>query len=412
MIKKKLKHVKRKKSKRNSPLEEYKNVLRKYLALNEEHEYIDFIWGVIYANRLDTDPVWAYLIGAPGSGKTVAVNPMDGHSGVRLVGTMNKASLLPSRKGRPPKDENKKKETPGVLAALDKKTLIIKDLTTMLNMDYEEFKAILGVLRDAYDGSHTRATGDGINKVTAKFGIIAAVTGVIDTHKIMNTELGERFISYRMKPVSKEEKKRKKDLAKKYKRSEKEDVMRAATYIMLDRNPQEPEVHVNYDKWIQETADLVAHARRSDKRNRQTRDVHLSEEEDPIRLYEELLAFTKGLAMANGRRNVIPDDIRLMRYVGLSCLPGKRIKLIETMLKDGLLTVDDFRKEKDWQGISATTIREEMQVLEMLGICKSKKIKQIRGAPETAWKLINADRWYRLVNKSDDDLLYGVGETG
>lgn len=395
-----------KKSKKTNPFEKYMKVMKKYLALNEEHEYIDFIWGVIFANRLDADPVWAYLIGAPSSGKTIVVNPMEEHPSVMLVDKLNKAALLPSRRGRPPKEKAEKPKL-GLLNHLDGRTLVIKDLTTMMNTNYDELKEILGVFRTAYDGSLVRYTGDGVNKAASKFGIIAAVTGTIDRHKIMSSEVGERFIAYRMKGVSNAEKARKKILKRKYSKTEMFDALQIATYEMLNREPIEPEIHDNYDKWIKETANLIAHARRTESRNKKSRDVHLTEEEDPIRLYGELLSFTKGLAMAKGRKNVVPDDIRLMRYVGLSCLPGKRIKLISALLQKEYLTVNDFKKNKEWWGISPATIREEMQVLEMLDICKGKKIKQIRGAPETAWKLIDTNRWYRLINKKDDDLLYG-----
>ena len=102
--------AKRKSSKGDNPVDIYKKRISKYLVLNESHDYIDFVWGVVFANRLDVKPIWAYLIGPSSAGKTTILDPMDGHDSIVSVDTLSKASLLPGiGSGRPPSKSGKVK---------------------------------------------------------------------------------------------------------------------------------------------------------------------------------------------------------------------------------------------------------------------------------------------------------------
>ena len=96
-------------------------------------------------------------------------------------------------------DSKDKSKTFGILPDLNGKLLIIKDLTLMLQTMRPE-DSVFAYLRAAYDGELAIAHGSGHKRqyYKSKFGIIAAVTPVVDRFRNINSVLGERFISIRM----------------------------------------------------------------------------------------------------------------------------------------------------------------------------------------------------------------------
>jgi hypothetical protein len=87
----------------------------------------------------------------------------------------------------------------GIMQTLDRKVLLVKDLSVLLDLDRHERDAVFSQLRTAYDGELT--CGYGISRelisVKATFGLIAAVTPVIDNYQTVASLLGERFLKVR-----------------------------------------------------------------------------------------------------------------------------------------------------------------------------------------------------------------------
>jgi hypothetical protein len=89
---------------------------------------------------------------------------------------------------------------PSLIPKLNNKVLIIKDLTTILEMRQPERDAIFGILRDAYDGKIEKVFGNMvIRRYKSLFGILAGVTPVIESINRTNATLGERFLKYRIR---------------------------------------------------------------------------------------------------------------------------------------------------------------------------------------------------------------------
>jgi len=138
--------------KKRNPVEIYKRKISKYIVLTQNHDYIDFVFGVIFANRLDVKPIWAYLIGPSSAGKTTILDPLEGHESIYATDTMTKASLLPGiGPGRPTEKSAKMAIKNSVLNQADGKILVVKDLSPLLTEDYKELKSILGILRSSWD---------------------------------------------------------------------------------------------------------------------------------------------------------------------------------------------------------------------------------------------------------------------
>lgn len=156
---------------------------------------VDFIVSMIVSNLWspDADPLWGWLIGPPGSCKTELVRPLDGYEHVHYLSSLSGAALC---SGYDPKGEGK---DVSLLPLLDRKVLVIKDFTAVLGQHPQTLQQIFGDLRDAYDGSYGKHFGTvGGRNYRVKFGMLAAVTPVIDDLAMQQVILGERFLAFRI----------------------------------------------------------------------------------------------------------------------------------------------------------------------------------------------------------------------
>lgn len=393
-----------------NPVERYKKKISKYLVLNESHDYIDFVWGVIYANRLDTKPIWAYLIGPSSAGKTTILDPMDGHESIVCIDTLSKASLLPGYSiGRPRKDDNEKRLKNSLLSQVDEKILIIKDLSPLLTEDYKELKSILGILRSAYDGKFAKSFGNiGRVEIKCKFGLIAAVTDAIDNHSIIDSELGQRFIGYRMPAISLKEERAICDAILNNKESVLNEALHEAAREMLDREPEEPGITKQQADAIMYAAEVVALARTAITRNKFTRDADVARPERAARLYSQLISLTKGVAMARGHKKVMGEDVVFVRHIAAHTLSLEMLRLLNMFLEKGGLTTNDLHKRFCW---CKRTCEEKLNNLMLVEICNTEQIVGQNGKDETMWMLKKPDQWEKMLRKLDYDVCYSGSES-
>lgn len=145
---------------------------------------------VILANRLDSVPIWLYLVGPASSLKSTILKAMEGAIEVYMLDQLTENTLVSGFK-------DKKNRDMSVLPQLNRKVVVMKDFTTILNMRSESRNAIFGQLRGAYDGFIDKGTGVGMIQHRAKFGILAGVTGAIEMLRSAENVLGERFMYFR-----------------------------------------------------------------------------------------------------------------------------------------------------------------------------------------------------------------------
>ncbi|HPS55665.1 MAG TPA: hypothetical protein PLP05_08705, partial [Sedimentisphaerales bacterium] len=238
-------------------LEKFKKVCHKYLVIGND-EYIDVIFGVIFANRLDSKPVWLYLVSSPSSGKTEIVQSLSSSPVIYSLSHLTANTLI---SGKILKEGEK---DPSLLPKLDGKTLIIKDLTALLSGRRETLMEIMGQLRDAYDGTAKKVFGTGKEtEYKSKFGVIAAVTNIIDKHSGILAALGERFITYRC-PTPSEEEQRKRCFVASHNtkvRQQEQEMSEAANAVLSNNNTKIPELSDSFIEKIIDVASFVAKAR-------------------------------------------------------------------------------------------------------------------------------------------------------
>jgi len=388
-----------------NPVEIYKKKISKYFVLPKNQDYIDFVFGVIFANRLDVKPIWAYLIGPSSAGKTTLLDPMAGHESIYATDTLTKASLLPGiGVGRPTEKTTRMVVRNSLLKQTDGKILVIKDFSPLLTEDYKELKSILGILRSAYDGTFVKNFGSiGRVEIECRFGLIAAVTDAIDNHLIVDAELGQRFIGYRMPRISMKEERAICDAVRNNKQSELNEVLHEAAYEMLDREPKEPNITKKQADTIMYAVEVVALARTAIVRDKYTHDASVARPERTARLYSQLISLAKGVAMARGHRRVMGEDVVFVRHVAAHTLSLNMLRLLNMFLEKEGLTSDDLIKRFGW---CKRTCDEKLDNLRLIGICDVQRIAGHGGRDENMWTLRKQGQWEKMLKKLDYDVCY------
>lgn len=174
--------------------EELDEVFKKWFKIRDNDIALDVLLGTCFANKLKGDPVWMYFVGSPGSRKTAMLMSLNKSSFVETVSSVTPASLISGMRATGSED-------PSLIPKLNNRMLVIKDVTTILSGASFVRDEIFGILRDAYDGYIEKVWGNGLKKsFKSKFGIIGAVTPVIDGYQSAQAILGERFLKVRLEP--------------------------------------------------------------------------------------------------------------------------------------------------------------------------------------------------------------------
>ncbi len=165
---------------------------RKWLKLDQP-EILDIVFGAAFANRMELPPLWIFLVGQSGSGKSEVLMSLSNAPLINDTSSITDKTLISGM--------DFGKQDPSLIPKLIGKTWVVKDFTTILDLRQEARDAIFSILRDAYDGKVERGFGNGVRsrRYVGKFGIIAGTTGKIDSVANKNAALGERFLRWRIK---------------------------------------------------------------------------------------------------------------------------------------------------------------------------------------------------------------------
>lgn len=184
-------------------LEELKERVRKYIYLEDEAMLEVFLAANI-ANRLKLgNPVWLLLVGPSSSGKTQLIRPLalSDERFIHSVDELTENTFLSGAQGKVGEEMSllKRIGSHGILA--------ISDLTVLFSMNSETLHAILGKLRAIYDGELSKSTGNKSQIVKWKgyLGVIGASTPSIYAGFEQVSDMGERFLCYRMHPYNETE---------------------------------------------------------------------------------------------------------------------------------------------------------------------------------------------------------------
>lgn len=307
-------------------LKQFKRVCHKHLVMSDD-SYLDVVFGAVIANRLDSTPVWLYLVGPPSSGKTEVLRCLTGNH-IYQLDKLTRKTLVSGWQ-----DPKERKRENSLLPLLDGKVMVIKDFTAMIHDRKENLLDTIGQLRAASDGYYTGVFGTGKSKTfVSKFGIIAGVTNVIDKHRGLLAELGERFLTYRCPDVSDEEATLRclKVLSKAGLKQQQAEMTAAATKV-LQTPLHKVILSDSFKNKIIEIAKFVAVARCEVVRNPYSKEPEIPIPEVPTRLTRQLCDLAVGIAIIQGRRYVTKDIQQLVQKTALDSLTLKRLRLLKVL---------------------------------------------------------------------------------
>lgn len=132
-------------------------------------------------------PLWAFLIGVPSSGKTTLIDSYGGNN--QWFDCLSKLSSESLVSGWSDDSD----EEASYLPRLDNKTLFVKDFTVTLQETIEKQKKVMAILTDIYDGFIKVHYGNRkLNEFVTYFNMVAGVTPIVYAHSAVS--IGERFL--------------------------------------------------------------------------------------------------------------------------------------------------------------------------------------------------------------------------
>jgi len=161
---------------------------RKYLHIDDNMERsLAVIFATAISIQLPGDPLWVFLVGPPGSGKTALLKSTRDATCCQFESRMTAHSLISGYKTTDGSD-------PSLLPKLRGRCLVLRDYTEIISMPAGVQEELYGTLRQAYDGSIRTPFGNQVtrNYDNCYFSLIAGVTDII--HGDERATLGERFL--------------------------------------------------------------------------------------------------------------------------------------------------------------------------------------------------------------------------
>ena len=355
---------------------------RRWLEL-PKIEPIDVMFGSVFANRLSGDPLWLFLVGPPGCGKTEQLMTLNDAPLIMTTSSLTSASLISGANFFGGGD-------PSLIPRLNGKLLVIKDFTTILKMHYQQRDEIFGILRDAYDGRVEKWFGTGTHRVyESNFGILAGVTPAIEEYSAMFAVLGERFVKYRFPPMTD-------DLERK--------IIRRALYNIA----KEPDLRAELMEVSAETlnravesnappkfddetmeqiiglAQWVARLRAVVSREKYTGQViYRPAPEMGTRLAKQFCKLAMGIALFNQRDEIIDKDMDTVIHVARDSAPDIAEEIVKQMYLRGRHSHSTTGDISKWAFMTQQTTLKILQDLEILRVVDRKKGARMC----SSWKL-------------------------
>jgi hypothetical protein len=321
-------------------------------------------------------PIWLSIVGPPSSGKTVMLEsleellpvfPMGGFSENSFVSGMNSRRRGGGETPRGVLEQiaDERDYDNGVFESYGTKFLTFPDFTAIFGVRPEVRHKVLGQLRMLYD-QYVAPIPYGNGKSVSfrgRIGALAASTPAWDKFMGPETEMGERFILWRIARVNsqktaavglmQDETVMKKEL---------QEVMKNLEKMKLNPLPTvDPLI-----RWVVELADKTAIARtviRFDPYTRQPEDS--ARPEAAPRLAKQLMQMAKGLMLVKGIGECEDEQIkRPLERIAVSSLPLGRFDVLSTMPEEGCGISDIV----DAISMPTTVVKRNMLCLMMLDI--------------------------------------------
>ena len=359
------------------------------------------------------DPIWLFLVEASSGFKTELIRSfsthlidpsIEKHDLVHAVSKLTPNTLVSGRAGR----------DVDLLPKLHHRCLTIKDFTTILTMYRMERDAIIGQLRDMFDGRYTADYGSAAQHkaYTSSFNVIAGVTPDIDNFHIVTQQLGERFLKDRPRTLN-----RLKLAAAAFKHSGLEDdkkgadgqiekkgirteLQEAVNEFILDKLPQVDAITKDciydpYDTNLQLISDFCCRGRTAIIKDERGNLLYEPQPEQPGRFTKQLTKLLASVCFINEKSAVSDREFRIIMNVAFNSLPYPRYKVIESLYNKGKLAQLPLSEIVESSLLPKSTVKGAIADLRILRI-----IDSIRGVSGEG-KDEKAQNAYKLTNRTE-----------
>ena len=314
------------------------------------------------ANKLPGPPVWLMIVAPPSSGKSEVIMGISGIAGVHKISkvtskTFASGMMQPAGDGGSPSLLEPLHETKQWL-------LVLKDFGTIQSLPSLDRNAILGQLREIYDGQFSANYGTGVEvNWSGKLGMLVGATPAVDRQYRWSAELGERFVQFR---PSAPDQKRVAD--------------RAAAATDQERELREAVVNAYQDGFaaavqlldaqsldslaleqVKALSIFVSESRRPILHDRYKGSWEVLEAEGPGRLVKILVqVYRAAQACYAGNQN---SALRLTMRIAVDSIPGHRGRILRELVRSplgltagrvaGILSCDDNTARTELQNLVA-----------------------------------------------------------
>ena len=390
-------------------LEDVHRVFREHMHL-QDTDAVDLTLAVCASKMIEGDPVWMFLVGPPGSGKTMTMSGLTTFSHAYSTSSLTSHALISGH------GTNGGGTDPSLIPRLDGKILLVKDFTSILSMRDTDKEEIFGILRDAFDGSCGKIFGNGIERnYKSRFTVLAAVTPRIYDVGEQHQSLGERFLKYaigdNMEHVSEED-----IISKAIENVSQSESIRDALAEVTDRyltglmEQGDVLAQVKMDNPTKQRLILLAQIgsviRGTVTHHKYRDDIMLGRpfREVGTRLGTQLAKLARSLAFVRGRSEVGEEDYRLVKRVVLDTISQRHEDIIRTLFRmtgeagADWVKIDDLVQRMRYPKSTVRRLLDDMLILQVVDKKRVEKQTEYRLAPRMHGWLVTTG-------------LYATGET-
>ena len=327
-----------------------------------------FMLALCLTEQLNGPPLWAYVVGPPGCGKTLVVSSLQDSDRVLFRSSISPKCLISGWR------EKGSTIDPSVLAQVHGKTLANRDATELFSQLQAIVNETMSIMRGAYDGYVSRSFGNGvIREYCMHFSCIMCVTGIIN--QFQGASMGERFLKFHFREQSAADREARVVSAIMSTGTEagSDERMRRVVSRFLARNDT---TRIVPEKWfvkrLKPLVDFISLLRTAVSRDFKGELTMQPEQEYPTRVAKQLTKLGMGLAFVDGRTVLHPRDFAVLKRIATDTVFGMHTNIVKALHSSGGAMT--YRALAEVTGIPVATLFRRVDDMAVMKIVKRQEI--------------------------------------
>ncbi len=361
---------------------------KKVFLINDPY-IIKMAASIPVSQRMPSDPIWLFLVGISGAGKTEFINSLTMVKDAWPISSLTSKTLISGAKS--------KEGDTSLLLKIGSGILIIEDFTTILSEPDEQINAIMGQLRGIYGGRFDKPFGTGENvEWIGKITIFAGATSVVHDMREKYGALGERFAMYHLiLPDGKEAALRAMKNQNSGKMGEYRKKLQEEMHYYIDER-----LHIPTDSvpLLQEElqidlinlAEMATRARTPvarDWRSPQKDITSIPQPESPTRFSSQLQIQAQAFMVINQNeettQSLTDDDVNCLRKISLDSITRGRRSVLQELSKYDVVNTAGVATKLNLPTSTVRRLLEDLNAVEMV-----ERIKGHGGQEGDKWSLL------------------------